>query len=98
MTSIWNQGIGSVKTKLIQIVFCLAPGKPRDLVATNISSTELNVTWNEPLRRNGILTEYTVYYKLVLDDNNKLVSNAYWKSEQTDLRTVNLSGLGKLKN
>ncbi|CAB4020177.1 phosphatidylinositol phosphatase PTPRQ isoform X1, partial [Paramuricea clavata] len=71
------------------------PGIPRGLVATNISSTVLNVTWSEPSRRNGILTEYTVYYKLVQYDNNTLVSNPVWKFEQTDLRTVKLSGLEK---
>jgi hypothetical protein len=87
-----------LKTKLILIVFRLEPGIPRDLVATNISSTELNVTWSEPLRRNGTLKNYTVYYKLIQDDNNTLISNADWKFEQTDLRTVKLSGLGKLKD
>jgi hypothetical protein len=56
------------------------------------------VTWSEPSRRNGILKEYTVYYKLIQDDNNELVSNADWKSEQTHLSTVELSGLGKLKD
>ena len=70
---------------------------PRDLAATNISSTELNITWSEPLRSNGILKNYTVYYKLIKHDNNTPAHDAVWKNKQTLYRTVTLRNLGKLK-
>ncbi len=86
------------KTRLIVILFfvsVLAPGIPRDLAATNITSIELNVTWSEPLRSNGILKNYTVYYKLIKHDNNSPAHGAVWKTKQTPHRTVTLPSLGK---
>ena len=66
-------------------IFPLVPNEPLNLRASNVSSQQLNVSWSEPERRNGILTGYTVYYKLLRDDKNKNVLGATWKSE--DIRS-----------
>ena len=81
---------------IIFICFHLVPGIPQNLAATNISSTELIVTWTEPLRRNGRLKDNTVYYRLVQYDNNTRVENKTWESRKTTLISLTLSGLGKL--
>lgn len=46
------------------------PSEPLKVNGFSDSSTELNITWNEPRKFNGVLTQYTVYFKLVRDDNN----------------------------
>ena len=75
----------------------LAPSAPRNLVAFNVSSTRLNITWNMPFRFNGILTQYTVYYKLVEDDNNQAVTgdSPLLKTVPTNETTQILDSLGK---
>ena len=63
--------------------FCysLVPTEPLNLRASNVTSQQLNVSWSEPERRNGILIGYTVYYKLLRDDKNENVSGTTWKLE-----------------
>ena len=79
------------------IVSFLAPSAPSNLVAFNVNSTGLNVTWNVPLKFNGVLTQYTVYYKLVEDDNNETITDKPWvlRTVTTNQTTEMLYGLGK---
>ena len=72
------------------------PTEPLDLQALNVSSQLLNVSWNEPQRRNGILTGYKVYYKLLQNDKKENVMQTTWNVTETENRTVLLSDLGKL--
>ena len=76
-------------------IFLLEPTEPLNLRASNVNSQQLNVSWSEPERRNGILTVYTVYYKLLRDDKNKNVPGTTWKSEEiaSDKTTVVLENL-----
>ena len=81
------------------LYFLLVPTKPLKLRAFNVSSQELNVSWNEPERPNGILTGYTVYYKLLRNDKNDSVPQATWKTKNNvSERSVLLSNLGKFVN
>jgi hypothetical protein len=79
------------------LFFHLEPGSPRDLRAKNSSSTALNVTWNAPLRSNGILKNYTIYYQLTQYSNNTVATNTTWEFKQTRDRKITLSNLSKLK-
>ncbi|CAB4016473.1 phosphatidylinositol phosphatase PTPRQ, partial [Paramuricea clavata] len=56
------------------------PSAPLNVLASNDSSTRLNITWDEPEKFNGVLTRYTVYYKLVRDDNDVKVAEKKWMS------------------
>ena len=40
------------------------PGSPLNLMALELSSTSINVSWTAPSQRNGILLSYTVYYAI----------------------------------
>ena len=74
--------------------YILEPTKPLNVIAVNVSSTTLKVTWTEPERRNGILTGYTIYYRLIRNDRNENVTAAI--VSQTISQTIfNLTGLGK---
>ena len=81
-------------------IFPLVPTEPLNLRASNVSSQQLNVSWSEPEWRNGILTGYTVYYKLLRDDKNENVLGATWKSEDipSNKTTVVLENLRKFLN
>ena len=78
-------------------IFPLVPTEPLNLRASNVTSQQLNVSWSEPERRNGILTGYTVYYKLLRDDKNENVLGTTWKSEDipSNKTTVILENLRK---
>ena len=39
-----------------------APAAPREVTATNLSSTEISVTWQQPDPANGIIQQYIVTY------------------------------------
>ena len=83
-------------TSLVLLFYNLGPNKPLAVNAVNVSSTELNVTWMEPKRRNGILTGYTIYYKLVTNDKNENVTaNSSTFSKNTTHTSSKLVGLGK---
>ncbi|XP_046841964.1 titin-like isoform X3 [Xenia sp. Carnegie-2017] len=73
------------------------PSEPRNVRASNVSSTQLNVSWDEPENFNGVLLSYTVYYKLIRDDNNEVVHSMIYKSTNTstDVRTLTLTNLEK---
>ncbi|XP_046863649.1 phosphatidylinositol phosphatase PTPRQ-like isoform X3 [Xenia sp. Carnegie-2017] len=73
------------------------PSEPRYVRALNVSSTQLNVSWDEPEKFNGVLLSYTVYYKLIRDDNNEVVHSMNYKSRNTstDVRTLTLTILEK---
>ena len=78
------------------LFYNLGPTKPLSVNAVNVSSTELNVTWMEPTRRNGIFTGYTIYYRLVKNDKNvNVADNCSTVSKNTTQTSLNLSGLGK---
>ena len=81
-------------------IFPLVPTEPLNLRASNVSSKQLNVSWSEPERRNGILTGYTVYYKLLRDDKNENFLGATWKSEDipSNKTIVVLENLRKFLN
>ena len=80
--------------------FFLVPTEPLNLRAVNASSRQLNVSWSEPERRNGILIRYTIYYKLLRNDNNKIVSGTSWEKEEiaNNKTSVPLRNLGKFLN
>ena len=80
--------------------FYIVPTKPINLRASNLSSHQLNVSWNEPERRNGIITDYTVYYKLLRNDKNEIVSGTTWETEVIagNKTTVVLKNLRKCFN
>ena len=83
-------------TSLVLLFYNLGPTKPLAVNAVNVSSTELNVTWTVPKRRNGILTGYTIYYRLVKNGKNENVAdNSSTVSKNTTQTSFNLSGLGK---
>ena len=81
--------------------FCylLVPTKPLNLRASNVTSQQLNVSWSEPERRNGILTGYTIYYKLLRNDRNDIVPGTTEREETTKNNpAVELKNLGKSLN
>ena len=82
------------------LVILLVPTEPLNLRASNVSSQQLNVSWSEPERRNGILAGYTVYYKLLRNDKNENVPGTTWKKEDiaSDKTTVVLENLRKFLN
>ena len=71
------------------------PTAPQNLRGFNISSTQLNLTWDEPKRRNGKLTSYTLYYKRIKDDSNQNVPSLEWQSNSTTFPSAVLIGLGE---
>ena len=71
------------------------PTAPRKLRGFSISSTQLNVTWDEPESQNGKLTGYTVYYKHMMDDRNKNVPSEEWQISSTTFPATVLVGLGE---
>ena len=75
--------------------YILEPTKPLNVSAVNVSSTALKVTWMEPERRNGILTGYTIYYRLIRNDKNENVTAAAIVSQTISQTIFNLTGLGK---
>jgi hypothetical protein len=85
------------ESNLISFSFLLAPSAPRSVLASNDSSTRLNITWDEPEKFNGVLTRYTVYYKLVRDDNDVEVTGKNWMSinVMTTQTSVTLRDLGE---
>ena len=78
----------------------LVPTEPLNLRAFNLTSQRLNVSWSEPKRRNGILTNYIVYYKLLRNDKNQNVPGTTWNTETiySSKLTVELKNLGKFFN
>ena len=76
----------------------IAPTEPLNLLAFNLTSQELNVSWSEPERLNGILTHYTVYYKLLRNDKNEAVPGKAWETETifSNRTNVVLKNLGKI--
>ena len=78
----------------------LVPTEPLNLDAFNITSQQLNVSWSEPKRRNGILTNYTVYYKLLRNDKNQNGPATAWEKKTifSNKLSVELKNLGKLFN
>ena len=78
----------------------LVPTEPLNLHAFNITSQQLNVSWSEPKRRNGILTNYTVYYKLLRNDKNENGPATAWEKKTifSNKLSVELKNLGKLFN
>ena len=75
--------------------YILEPTKPLYVSAVNVSSTTLKVTWTEPERCNGILTGYTIYYRLIRNDKNENVTAAAIVSQTISQTFFNLTGLGK---
>lgn len=52
------------------------PSKPLDVRLTLYSSTAVQVLWNPPARRNGVIQNYVIYYS---DDSSRLLSK--WKTK-----------------
>ncbi len=48
----------------VSLPYHTVPGPPLNLMALELSSTSINVSWTAPSKRNGILLSYTVYYAI----------------------------------
>ena len=83
-----------IKRNLLSLT---VPTEPLNLRAFNLTSEQVNVSWSEPERLNGILTHYTVYYKLLRNDKNEALSGTTWETETIFSNTTNvvLKNLGK---
>ena len=46
----------------VGIKFCLAPSAPRNLTATVVSETSIQLQWTEPQILNGIILRYGVSF------------------------------------
>ena len=77
------------------ILFFSGLTAPQKLRGFNISSPQLNLTWDEPERRNGKLTSYTFYYKRIKDDSNQNVTSLEWQSNSTTFPSAVLIKLGE---
>ena len=82
------------------LLFLLVPTEPLNLRAFSLTSQQLNVSWSEPERPNGILTYYTVYYKLLQNHHDEAVPGTTWKTKKifSNKTTVILNNLGKFLN
>ena len=84
----------------MNLLSLLVPSEPLNLRAFHLTSQKLNVSWSEPERPNGILTYYTVYYKLLRNHHNEVVPGTTWKTKKIfgNRTTVILNNLGKFLN
>ena len=58
------------------------PGPPQNVTARHISDDSIIVTWLGPVRENGIISQYTVYYR-----NNNITGSAELKETVFDNKT-----------
>ena len=57
---------------MIVFIYSLAPSMPQNLTVTINNSTSVNLTWEKPEMRNGMIRSYTI---LVLNASNMVVHN-----------------------
>ena len=71
-------------------VICVVPGKPRDIRFPIVTYNFAQLTWEEPLRPNGVILAYDVRYRQAKDEDKWL---AYKNDQQDAPRTARVAGL-----
>ena len=72
----------------------LVPGVPKDVVLTSSSPNQLDLTWETPSEKNGVITGYYITWRIVRNDTNHTV-NGGRKTKKVNTTSYKISELGQ---
>ena len=74
----------------------LEPGAPENVSLVPISSTQLRLSWETPLKTNGEISEYYITWRIVRNDTNHTVDGLLSaRSEDGSMTSYDITDLGK---